>query len=114
LPRWSSFEIEQEQYLRAYAVQSNAAETYNQNVVFTPRAHPNVYEEPNGARFGNISHAAEVAYIAERKDKDTHEEPNGARFGNISHAAEISYGAELENAASAVLYGAIAHDVPLK
>jgi len=109
------FEIEQEQYLRTYAVQSNAAETHNQNVVLlTPRAHPNVYEEPNGARFGNISHAAEVSYTAERKDKDTHEEPNGARFGNISHAAEVSYGAELDNAARAVLYGAMAHDVPLE
>jgi len=64
------------------------------------------------AAFGNISHAVEVAYGAERKD--THEEPNGARFGNISHAAEVSYGAELENAARAVLYGAVAHDVPLK
>jgi len=64
------------------------------------------------AAFGNISHAVEVAYGAKRKD--THEEPNGARFGNISHAAEVSYGAELENAARAVLYGAVAHDVPLK
>jgi len=41
------------------------------------------------AAFGNISHAVEVAYGAERKD--THEEPNGARFGNVSHAAEVSY-----------------------
>jgi len=57
------------------------------------------------AAFGNISHAVEVVYGAERKD--THEEPNGARFGNISHAAEVSYGAELENAARAVLYGAV-------
>jgi len=64
------------------------------------------------AAFGNISHAVEVAYGAERKD--THEEPNGARFGNISHAAEVSYGAELENAVRAVLYGAVAHDVPLE
>jgi len=64
------------------------------------------------AAFGNISHPVEVAYGAERKD--THEEPNGARFGNISHSAEVSYGAELENAAHAVLYGAVAHDVPLK
>jgi len=64
------------------------------------------------AVFGNISHAAEVAYGAERKD--THEEPNGARFGNISHAVEVPYGAELHNAARAVLYGVVAHDVPLK
>ena len=57
------------------------------------------------AAFGNISHAVEVAYGAERKD--TQGEPNGARFGNILHAAEVSYGAELENAARAVLYGAV-------
>jgi len=64
------------------------------------------------AAFGNISHAVEVAYGAERKD--THEEPNSARFGNVSHASKVSYGAKLENAARAVLYGAVAHDVPLK
>ena len=43
------------------------------------------------ARGGLRQHLARRRGRAERKD--THEEPNGARFGNISHAAEVSYGA---------------------
>jgi len=67
------------------------------------------------AAFGNISHAAEVAYGAERKD--THTKSPTALASATSRTPPRSRTApssRTQRAPSCVLYGAVAHDMPLK